>query len=207
MSVVIHEVSHGLAARALGDKTAEYEGRLTLNPLKHLDPFGSIILPLILFLTHAGFIIGWAKPVPYNPYNFDIKWRKWGDAFVAIAGPLSNILLALIFGLLLRFSPMLIGLFGYDLINTEATVRILQTIIPLFQTIVITNLSLAIFNLVPIPPLDGSKIVSALIPYQYRNITYKIERYALPLAVVGMFIIWPFLSPVVFRLYDLIVGI
>src|SRR3989344_7970469 len=99
MSVVVHEVAHGYTASLLGDQTARYEGRLTLNPLKHLDPFGSFILPFLSY-TLGGFIFGWAKPVPYNPYN--LKPGRWSEAKVAIAGPASNILLAVLFSLFLR---------------------------------------------------------------------------------------------------------
>src|ERR1041384_3295066 len=101
MSVVIHEVSHGYAASMLGDETACYQGRLTLNPIKHLDLVGSFIVPVIAYMT-GGFIFGWAKPVPYNPYN--LRPGRWSEALVAIAGPISNISLAIIFGLILRFS-------------------------------------------------------------------------------------------------------
>src|SRR5574343_1207888 len=104
-SVIIHELAHGYVAYSLGDPTAKYEGRLTMNPLKHLDPFGSVILPLLLILSQSSFIIGWAKPVPYNPYN--LKNQKWGDAIVALAGPLSNICVALFFGLLIRFGILI----------------------------------------------------------------------------------------------------
>ena len=99
MSVVIHEVSHGYAALALGDPTAKYEDRLTLNPISHLDPVGSVLVPLMGYFL-GGFIIGWAKPVPFNPYN--LKNTRWGEALVAVAGPISNILIALIFGLIIR---------------------------------------------------------------------------------------------------------
>src|SRR3989344_4347985 len=105
-SVILHEVSHGFSAKLQGDNTAEAAGRLTLNPLPHLDPFGSIILPLLLaipaFLGAPAVIIGWAKPVPFNPAN--LKNKKWGPALVALAGPLVNIFLAIIFGILIRFS-------------------------------------------------------------------------------------------------------
>ena len=107
-SVVLHEVSHGYMANYLGDPTARLAGRLTLNPLKHLDMMGSIIIPAILIITGAGFIFGWAKPVPYNPYNLR-KGGKWAEALVGGAGPAVNLLIALIFGLLIRFSI----LFGF----------------------------------------------------------------------------------------------
>ena len=105
MSVVIHEVAHGYAALWQGDVTAKYAGRLTLNPIKHLDPFGSVILPLLMALLPGNLIFGWAKPVPYNPYN--LKNQRWGELIVAAAGPISNVIIALVFGLLIRFSPVL----------------------------------------------------------------------------------------------------
>lgn len=194
-SVVIHEVSHGLAARALGDKTAEYEGRLTLNPIKHIDPFGSVILPLVLYLTGSSFLVGYAKPVPYNPYNFDFKWRQWGDALVAAAGPASNILIALIFAGIFRLLPY------FDISSS-----LIYSAAPLIVSIIITNVTLALFNMVPVPPLDGSKILFALIPYQYREITHKIERYSLPLALIAMFIVWPLISPIVFSFALILIG-
>src|SRR3989344_8815960 len=103
-SVIIHEVSHGLAALWLGDLTAKYADRLNLNPMKHIDPFGSIFLPLLLFVTQSPFLIGWAKPVPYNPYN--LRNQQWGPVMVALAGPLSNFLLAFVAALLAKMLPM-----------------------------------------------------------------------------------------------------
>ena len=147
MSVVIHEVSHGFVALRFGDKTALYAGRLTLNPLKHLDMFGSIILPAFLVLTHSPFLFGWAKPVPYNPNN--LTNRKWGTIAVAAAGVLANLFMAILFGLILRFS-----------INSVVPTNFVSII----SSIVLINLGLAIFNLIPIPPLDGSKILFSLLP-------------------------------------------
>ena len=103
-SVVIHEVSHGVVANYLGDPTAKYAGRLTLNPLKHIDPIGSILVPLFLVIIRSPFLIGWAKPVPINPYNF--RDQKYGSAKVALAGPASNLAIAIFFGLMLRFVPI-----------------------------------------------------------------------------------------------------
>ena len=144
MSVVIHEVMHGVAADRLGDPTARLQGRLTLNPIPHLDLFGSIILPILTALSPGGFFFGWAKPVPYNPYNLR-RAPLWGEAIVAAAGPASNLALALLFGLLIRLQlfPDMIGMFMY---------------------VVAINISLTVLNLIPIPPLDGSKIVSAILP-------------------------------------------
>lgn len=186
MSVVVHEVSHGYAARALGDRTAEYQGRLTLNPIPHIDLWGSIIIPLILVVTKAGFVIGWAKPVPVNPYN--LRNQRWGEALVAAAGPVSNIILAVIFGLLIRFG----------LIPISA--------LPIVGVIVIINLVLAVFNLVPIPPLDGSKILFALLPPKLFYIRESLERYGLILAIIFILFLWQFVSPVVEWLFKLIVG-
>ena len=142
MSVVIHEVSHGFMAEYFGDNTARNAGRLTLNPIKHLDFFGSIILPAFLVLTHSPFLFGWAKPVPYNPNN--LSDRKWGTIAVAGAGVLANFFIAIIFGIIIRVS------FGMALPDGFYFIT---------SAIVIVNLALGIFNLVPIPPLDGSKIL------------------------------------------------
>ena len=105
MSIVLHEVAHGYMANWLGDPTARLAGRLTVNPISHIDPIGSVLVPLFLYFTHAGVLFGWAKPVPYNPYN--IRNQRWGEALVAIAGPGTNILLALIFALIIRAGFML----------------------------------------------------------------------------------------------------
>jgi len=163
-SVIIHELAHGYTAYSLGDPTAKYAGRLTLNPLKHLDLFGSVLLPLFLFMSGSSILVGWAKPVPINPYNF--RDQKWSHLKVAFAGPLSNIALALLFGILIRFTPH--GLF---------------TVLPgsflIFSFIVHINLILAIFNLVPIPPLDGSWILFRFIPSQFDYIKLFLQRYGI----------------------------
>jgi len=168
MSVVVHEFAHGYVAYLLGDNTARAQGRLTLNPIKHLDIYGSVIVPLLLVLGNAGFMFGWAKPVPYNPNN--LRNGKYGKIWVAIAGILANIFLAVIFSLLLRFGPH-IGLPDYYL-----DPKSLHPLYKICITIVFTNLGLALFNLIPIPPLDGSKILLALIPYKYRHIENILER-------------------------------
>lgn len=189
MSVVIHEVSHGYAALALGDPTAKYQGRLTLNPLSHLDPIGSFFVPLLGYFA-GGFIIGWAKPVPFNPYN--LRNQKWGEALVAIAGPLSNILLAVIFGLFIRF--------------TYGQAFMTPSFLGLASFVVFINITLAIFNLVPIPPLDGSKIFFALLPYKWQGVKESFEKYGLILVFVFVFFLWQVISPIISFLFSILVG-
>ncbi len=171
MSVVIHEVSHGLAALYLGDATAQRAGRLTLNPLKHLDWWGSFIVPLVMIFT-LGIGFGWAKPVPYNPYN--LRDQKKGPALVALAGPLSNLILALVFGLGARFihlnylaqQDIIRNFFSsnYENLTLSVSGSLSAIFYLLFIMIVVINVLLAFFNLIPIPPLDGSKILFAVVP-------------------------------------------
>lgn len=186
ISLVLHELAHGYAALSQGDKTALYAGRLTANPLKHLDLWGSFLIPLFLIITSAGFIIGWAKPVPYNPNN--LRNRRWGTLWVASAGVLTNLLLATVFGLLLRFLP-----FG----------AVTQT---LLEIIVITNIVLAVFNLVPIPPLDGSKILFTLLPARFESLLFTLERYSFLFVIIFVIYGWRFVVPLVSGLFTLITG-
>lgn len=192
MSVVIHEVSHGYVASFLGDETARYQGRLTLNPAKHLDFVGSFLVPTIAYFL-GGFIFGWAKPVPYNPYN--LKPGRWSEALVAIAGPASNIVLALIFGTLLR-----IGIASGASWASPAFIQITSVI-------VFINILLAIFNLMPIPPLDGSKLLFALFPDKLFQIRKFFEKYGLVLIILFIFFLWQFVFPVIIWLFRLITGI
>jgi len=192
MSVVIHEVSHGYAASFLGDQTARYQGRLTLNPFKHLDPVGSFIVPAVAYFF-GGFIIGWAKPVPYNPYN--LKPSRWSEAIVAGAGPASNILIALVFGLLLRFS--LLTEFAFA---GPAFIQITSIIVSI-------NIILAIFNLVPIPPLDGSKILFALFPEKFLEIRIFFEKFGFLLILFFIFFLWRLVFPLVVWIFALITGV
>jgi Zn-dependent protease len=152
-SAILHEVMHGYAADALGDKTARYAGRLTLNPIPHIDPLGSVILPLFLAFSGSPIFFGYAKPVPYNPYN--LRPGRWSEAIVAAAGPATNLVLALIAGMLMRM-----GIFA------AASTAI--------YTIVVVNVMLCLFNLIPVPPLDGSKVLSALLP---RNLAYGYDSW------------------------------
>lgn len=188
-SITIHEVSHGLMANSLGDTTARDLGRLSLNPIKHLDMFGSVILPLLLYLT-TGFVIGYAKPVPYNPTN--LSDRKYGPAKVAISGPVSNLILAILFGLVLRFMP--------DIFSSP--------IVPqLFKYIVAINLFLAVFNLFPVPPLDGHWLLMTFLPSRFNAIKIFMYKYSLFLLFVFIFFIFPLLMPIISFLFRLITGI
>lgn len=194
MSVVIHEVSHGFMAEYFGDDTARNAGRLTLNPLPHLDLFGSIFLPAILVLTHSPFLFGWAKPVPYNPNNLSDK--KWGTIWVAAAGVLANFFIAIIFGLIIRFTPVIFP----NLVLSNGFYFITSAI-------VIVNLALAIFNLVPIPPLDGSKIVFSFLPKSAFSFILAYEQYSLILLLVFIVFFSDYLSPILAFLFHLITGL
>ena len=198
-SVIIHEVAHGFMALKLGDPTAKNAGRLTLNPLPHIDPMGSIILPVMLALLPGAFIIGWAKPVPYNPYNLSNK--KWGDTLVSVAGPLSNIVVAVVFGLLLRAAFVL----GF------AT----ETLVNAVSIIVLVNLILAFFNLLPIPPLDGSKVLSAILPWharmKYMQFQNLISQYGI-VAMIGfifilVYFLWPVFQALISLVFTVLTGI
>lgn len=167
-SIVLHEVSHGAVAFSLGDPTARASGRLTLNPLSHVDPVGTVLLPLILYLSNAGVLFGWAKPVPFDPRYF--KNRSLGTLVVAAAGPLTNLFLASVFAVLFKAAGSPESLGG-----------------KLFYLGAGINLFLAIFNLIPIPPLDGSKILAALMPRPLRGQYLSMERWGMFLIVLLLF--------------------
>lgn len=188
-SVIVHEVSHGYAAYLQGDNTAKYAGRLNLNPLNHLEWFGSFVLPVISYML-GGFIIGWAKPVPFNPYN--LRNQRWGEAMVALAGPLSNIFLALFFGLLLRFGVLFYFGSGFVYIAT---------------LIVFINLVLAVFNLIPVPPLDGSKILFSFLPYSMQNVRDFLEQNGTYILLFFIFFLWKFFVPLIYLLFSLVTGL
>jgi Zn-dependent protease len=189
LSVVVHEVSHGYMADRLGDPTPRLQGRLTLNPIKHLDPVGSFIVPLITSL--AGFTFGWAKPVEYNPYN--IKNKRQGEFLIALAGPLSNIVIALIFSVIIR--------------AVTASGGVSSPFIQISAYIVIINIILAVFNLIPLPPLDGSKILFSILPNQYGHIRFFLERYAPLFILVVVFFLWQIVSPIVPIVFRIFTGI
>ncbi len=197
LSIIFHEVAHGYVANWLGDPTARLQGRLTLNPLPHIDPVGSLLLPGILALSGSSFLIGYAKPVPYNPDN--LRHGKWGEALVAFAGPGTNLLIAGVLALVVR------------LFETSLT--------PLFLNVavlaIIGNLGLAIINLIPIPPIDGSKILRAFLPYRAALAYDRLEQftYALgPFGIIGVLILLVYVfsesvGSFVFFLFRLLTGL
>lgn len=186
MSVVVHELSHGYAAELLGDPTPRLQGRLTLNPLKHLELFGSLIVPLITSM--AGFTFGWAKPVQWNPYN--VKNKRWGELVIALAGPVSNLLIAVVFGLVLRF------------LGNSLPASFIQIS---FYVIAI-NIVLAVFNLVPVPPLDGSKVLFSLLPARFAQVRETLERYSIFFFLILVFFLWRFVEPIIPFIFKVIVG-
>jgi Zn-dependent protease len=172
ISISIHEFAHALAADRLGDPTARAAGRLTLNPFAHIDPIGTVILPLSLLLFSAvsgtNFVFGWGKPTPFDPYN--LKNPRRDAALISIAGPVSNLLLAVIVSIFIRFTPSVFSIF----------------LVPL----ILTNIGLAVFNLIPVGPLDGQKIIFGLLP---RDLAYEFQaimnRYGI---LILIFLIFPF---------------
>jgi Zn-dependent protease len=190
MSVVLHELAHGYMADWLGDSTARRQGRLTINPLQHLDPVGSVIVPLVTSLM--GFTFGWAKPVEYNPHN--LKNRRSGELLIALAGPASNLLIALIFGMVIRFAVSMHSIASLAFIELSAY-------------IVTINIVLALFNLIPLPPLDGSKILFAILPHRYNHVRAMLEMYAPIFVLLVVFFLWQIVSPVVPIVFKLFTGL
>lgn len=187
-SAIVHEVSHGLMAEKLGDSTARDEGRITLNPIPHIDPFGSIMLPALLLFVGSPIVFGAAKPVPVNFNN--LNPRRWGMALVSFAGPLSNIILAVLFMLPIKFG-LVSGAVG-----------------EIWLKAVVLNLVLAVFNILPIPPLDGSKIVASVLPYNIMYRLLELERFGFILVIVFLLlgILDKILLPVItlfFRLFGI----
>lgn len=212
-SAIVHEVAHGYVAHLCGDDTAKEAGRLTLNPARHLDPFGSIVLPIVMGVM-GGFVFSYAKPVPYNPYR--LKNRRRDEVLVALAGPASNLLQALVGaaafnGLwtlveansqLYFFGPLVLGMSAMELLLT------------VFSSYVWVNLMLAFFNLIPLPPLDGSKVVCYFLKGEALERYYQVQRYAMPILIFVLYILprlgfdplGVYLDACVGNLYNLLLG-
>ena len=193
-SAILHEVAHGYVAYSLGDPTAKYAGRLTLNPFAHIDITGSIILPILLYFSTAGqFVFGWAKPVPYNPYN--LRGGKWGPVYVALAGPATNLLLAGIFSVAIRL-----------IMSFNPTSDFSAVFIYVATLVVIINVVLAVFNLIPVPPLDGSKLLLALAPPSWRQVEDFLNRYQMLVFLFIVFFGWQIISYPVQFIISLFLG-
>ncbi len=188
-SAVAHEVAHGYTANKLGDPTARLAGRITLNPVKHIDPIWSVFLPVVLALSGAP-LFAMAKPVPVNVYNLR---GKWAEAIVSAAGPLTNLALAIFFGLMIRI--------------IFAHVFLPVTLVQVSAIIVLMNIHLALFNLLPIPPLDGSHVLFALLPYKYIAVRHFFERYGFILLILFIFFLSDVLVPIASFLFSMITGL
>ncbi len=196
VSVILHEVAHGYMANYLGDPTARLQGRLTLNPISHIDPVGSVLLPALLALAHSPIMMGYAKPVPYNPHYLS---GKYDEVLVAGAGPATNVALALIFGLAIRFGGVTMS----------------PALLSAFASIVFINLILALFNLIPIPPLDGSKVLSGLLPGRagqiYDHFRANFERLGVLsgtlVLIVLLFLFQPYFYGFVVYVFSILTGL
>ena len=180
-AIVIHECAHGFAAAKLGDPTARNAGRLSLNPLRHVDPFGTVLLPGLLILSGAGFVFGYAKPVPYNPRYF--KDVRKGEVIVGLAGPASNLLMSLAGAAIAWGSLQLFGLSQELALYTWYFGCYFCSV----------TLCLAFFNLLPIPPLDGSSIVAPLLSDRALDVYYQVQRYGM--FILMLFVFLPYFIP------------
>ncbi len=185
-SAIIHEYAHGWIAYQLGDPTAKYAGRLTIDPRAHIDRWGTILMPIGLFILTGGrFMFAYAKPVPYNPYN--LRDQKWGPVWVGLAGPMANFMLALCFSIVYHVVPV-----------SPAS--------EFFAIIVMANIVLMVFNLVPIPPLDGSKLLYALLPDSAHQIRAFFDRYGFVLLLFFIFFLFDLIQPIITALVSWLLG-
>ncbi len=201
LGVILHEVAHGWVADKLGDPTARLMGRLTLNPISHIDPFGSILIPGILLLTQAPFLFGYAKPVPVNFRN--LRNPKKDMVWVALAGAVTNLVLALGFSLIHRLLLAAGPIWEWPLLR-----YILQPAILMLRYGVVINVALAIFNLIPIPPLDGGRVMVGILPYRAAYQYSKIEPYGffILLGLLVTHILDWFISPLIYFFISLFLG-
>jgi Zn-dependent protease len=186
LSLTLHEFAHALTGDLLGDETARREGRISLNPMAHIDPFLTLLLPVMLILLGSPVIFGAAKPVPFNPWA--VRYGKWGAAMVAAAGPATNLLMVLVFGLWLRFMP--VGELGAQFLGA----------------LVLVNAGFFVFNMIPFPPLDGSRVLYAAAPDGLRSVMDRIERSGLVGIFLLMFVAYPIIGPFVGGLVRGLVG-
>lgn len=187
LAVTLHEFAHAWAGHMLGDTTASSRGRLSLNPAAHIDPFATLLLPLMLILIGSPVIFGAAKPVPFNPWA--VRYGKWGAVMVALAGPATNLLLAALFALWLNLVPL--GGWAVTFALTMVTV----------------NAAFFVFNMIPFPPLDGSRLLYAVAPIGLRDVMDQIERTGLVAVFVLLLLAGPIISPFVGQMVGVIVGI
>jgi Zn-dependent protease len=188
LSMTLHEAMHAFVGYWLGDDTARLSGRLSLNPLKHIDPFLTIILPVSLAVAGLP-IFGGAKPVPFNPGN--LRWGEWGAALIALAGPMTNLIIAFLgYGLW-----VLLGTFGADVFWSQALV-----------IVVTVNLGFFVFNMIPIPPLDGSRVLYALAPEFFKRGMEYIERYGIIVVFVLVLLAGPFIGTLMNNAIDFIIS-
>jgi len=182
-AIILHEIAHGWVANRLGDPTAKARGRLTLNPLPHIDPFGTVVLPLVLIVTHAPFLFGWAKPVPVN--FGQLRHPKRDMIYVAAAGPVTNLILAVasaaIFKSLLHLHLPADGPYAGLLVATLTPIALMA------QHSVVINVVLAVFNLIPILPLDGGRVLTGLLPLRQAIAFSRTERYGMLIVILLLY--------------------